>query len=700
MSSAWKLDLIIPIDQASPEVISSVRRSLDLGGKALGRLLVVGGDSLGRPLWDALETIAQADPRLHLIRCAGRPRWVDLANRGLADRNGDAVVLSHGVPTHCGWLEGLARVAYSDERTACVAPLHDEQGVCSVRAGADGAPRDAIDDATVESACHMLPLWTTIPTLQGRCVYLKGQMLDAVGLFDPGFRSDIDAIDDWAMRASSLGFVAKRANRVFIQHQSAAPAGNGPDDASSLGKARLRQRHPHLDHQVARFWSTLESRLPAHAVQCRSTGKLRVAYDIRDLPREQVGTRTLAVCLARELAKLSEIELTLLVQDPAQASGLEGRVVTPERWADDVHVIHRPAQIFYRDQLQLLFRSSAHVVITYQDLIAHRISLVFAGEAEFDCYRATNRLALPAAQCVVVSSENTANEVSSEFGIPKNEIRTVRLGVDVQAFSHRYPADAAIVASLHLPEAYFLNVGTDYPHKNRSGLIEAYALLRERWKGQNPPSLLLAGHSLNHRWRGALYPAQRRSVEGVTDLGGVSADQLRVLYQRALALVFPSLYEGFGLPPLEAMAAGTPVIAMPFSSMPEVCDDCVLYPEGLSALHLAQAMERLAVSDLLREELRSRGRQRVEQFTWEKTARASLEAYRAAVCSPSERSLQARRLLRDAIVSWSVCEPPADSDINAPIGIRYAYRALQGAVRHRLNRELKRLPASLGLYRG
>jgi glycosyltransferase involved in cell wall biosynthesis len=691
MSSAGKSDLIIPVDHESPEVINCVRRSLDLGGEALGRLVVIGGDSLGRPLWHAIEAIAHDDPRVQLIRCAGRSRWVELTNRGLADRTGDVVVLGGGVPATDGWLDKLANVAYSDERTACVAPLNDGQGVCSIREWAEGAPADAIDEATVEAACRTLPLWTTIPTLEGRCVYLKREMIDAVGLLDPGFRSGIDAFCDWAMRAQSLGFEAKRANRVFIQHQAGTRSGNRPDDARSRQQARLYERHPHIEHQVARFWGTLEGRLAAQAVQYQSTGRLRVAYDMRHLPRQQVGTRTYAVGLARELARLSEIELTLLVQDPSQASGLEGRVITPDQWADDVHVIHKPAQIFYQDHLQLLFKSSAHVVITYQDPIAHRISLVFPREADFDSYRATNRLALPAAQRVVVYSESTAVEVTSEFGIPREEVVAVPLGVDVPSFSIQEPGDAAILETLRLPERYFFNVTTDYPHKNRPALLEAYALFRKRWKGGRPPSLIVAGHALNHRAAHTAFPTQRHSVEGVRILGEVSTDQLRVLYQRALALVFPSLYEGFGLPPLEAMAAGTPVIAMPISSVPEVCGDCVLYPEGLSAEHLAAAMERMALSDRLREELRWRGRERVEQFTWQRTARATFAAYRAAVLSPSDRSLQARRLLRDAIVHWSDREPPAPSQITVPIGIRNACHALQGAVRRRLNRELNRL---------
>src|SRR5262249_11539705 len=139
---------------------------------------------------------------------------------------------------------------------------------------------------------------------------------------------------------------------------------------------------------------TLDDRLAEHAIELQATGRLRVAYDLRHLPRQQMGTRTYAVSLAQALADLPEIELTLLVREPSQASGLSGRIVTAEQWRDDVAVIHKPAQVFDPRELQLLFESSAHLVITYQDLIAYRIPQVFTTDVAYDRYRATSSLSL------------------------------------------------------------------------------------------------------------------------------------------------------------------------------------------------------------------------------------------------------------------------------------------------------------------
>ncbi len=96
----------------------------------------------------------------------------------------------------------------------------------------------------------------------------------------------------------------------------------------------------------------------------------------------------------RAPSELPEIELTLLVRDPAQAAGLRGRVVTPENWADDVEVIHKPSHVLDPAELRLLFESSAHVVISYLDLISYRVPISFPTNGAYDRYRSTSNLAL------------------------------------------------------------------------------------------------------------------------------------------------------------------------------------------------------------------------------------------------------------------------------------------------------------------
>jgi hypothetical protein len=152
---------------------------------------------------------------------------------------------------------------------------------------------------------------------------------------------------------------------------------------------------------------------------------------------------------------------------------------------------------------------------------------------------------------------------------------------------------------------------------------------------------------------GWIFSALReRPVPGVTVVNDVSDETLCALYQHALALVFPSVYEGFGLPPLEAMAAGAPVIAFRVSSLPEVCGEAARYPARITAEALAQAMAEVASEGPLRAALIEKGRERALGFTWARTADATVEAYRQAVFHPSPRALRARRYLADVIPAW------------------------------------------------
>ena len=649
---APKADVIVSVDSDLAIALGCLQRVLEHSGPTLRRLIVIDDHGPDSEMARALNRLAEGDGRVHLVgNSSSTLGFVGSCNRGLSAREGDAVLLGGDCIVGRDWLTELAAVAHSEERTACASPLINASGICSVAGPNRLSWAVSPDESMVREACAALPRWTVAPVLSGSCIYLRGDVIDAVGLLDPTITSACAAIDDWVLRAQTLGFIAKRANHAYVQHRRPLPAGDAaaapleptPDTAVE---------QPHLRHQLERFSKTVDGHLAAHALQLQETGKVRVAYDIRHLPGELNGTRTYAVNLARALAGLPEIELTLLVAEPAQANGLKGRVVTPEQWQDDVAVIHKPAQVMNPQELVLLFGSSAHVVLSYQDLIGYRIPLAFPSDWKFEEYRATSSLTLHAVQRILAYSANVADEIHAEFGIPHEDIPVVPLGVEAGWFAYRGERDVAIAWRMRLPARFFFSVATDFPHKNLPNLLDAYALLRSRWRDGEPPGLVLAGKSTVARTGFYRSLESNSFAKGLRILGPVDHDELRVLYQHAEALVFPSLYEGFGLPPLEAMAAGTPVIAMPISAVPEVGGDCVLYPDGLATRDLARAMEALATDEKLREEFRARGLKRVEQFRWEETARRTCDVYRSAVLRPSDRSLLMRRHLREAILQW------------------------------------------------
>ncbi len=699
MLPAYRPDVVIPPDADPARMLRCALCVLDHATPVLGRLVVYDASRRASSLLESLQGHPHRDERIIWVEIDPDRSRVEACREALTACCGDLVLLNSRCRPRSGWLEELAAVAHAEERTACVSPLIDDSRAWLLTLTTSRGRRAESLESIVRFACARLPRSTATSVVSPSCVYLRREAIEAVGLLDPAFPGTDAALDDWVKRARSLGFVAKTANHVYVP----CAGGLSRDDALRPLERReldsVQEREWHSERRLRDCEHTLDAQLTGHAVRITSAGRVSVALDIRHIPPEQVGTRTYAVNLAQALKALPEIDLTLLVRDPAQARGIEGRVVTPERFGDDVALIHKPAQVIDPSELELLFESSAHVVITYQDLIAYRIPTCFPSAGRHAAYCATSRLSLLAVQRIIAYSRSSQAEIAAEFGIDVAEIPVVPLGVEPELFRERLPLDPVIRRALRLPKQYFFSVASDYPHKNLPSLLEAYALFRSRWEGGEPPSLVLAGYSSGAR--SGLYPRLESEAlaRGLVFLGPVSQQGLKVLYQNALALVFSSLYEGFGLPPLEAMAAGTPVIAMPISAVPEVGGGCVLYPDGLSSTALTRAMELIAKDKELRAELSEKGRIRVDELTWEKTARNTLEVYRSTILQPSERSLRMRRLLRDAIVHWSGNRSLRSSASNsgnsaaglpAPIGVRQAYRALEAAVRTRFTREIRR----------
>jgi glycosyltransferase involved in cell wall biosynthesis len=242
--------------------------------------------------------------------------------------------------------------------------------------------------------------------------------------------------------------------------------------------------------------------------------------------------------------------------------------------------------------------------------------------------RTFTRLSARRARRVIAVSESTKRDLVQYYDLAAAQVDVVHNGVD--SSFRPLPADqvTAFRAKQGLPERFILFVGTLEPRKNVVRLIEAYARLPRT----RPPLMLVGGKGWLYDEVFARIEALNLSSE-VRFVGFVPAEDLPWWYNAAHLFVYPSLYEGFGLPPLEAMACGTPVVASKASSLPEVVGQAGLLVDPADVEALAASMEQALYDPDQREKMQRAGLAQAQGFSWQKAARRTVNSYRRALAA-------------------------------------------------------------------
>ena len=227
---------------------------------------------------------------------------------------------------------------------------------------------------------------------------------------------------------------------------------------------------------------------------------------------------------------------------------------------------------------------------------------------------------------IVTDSEFSRREIVKYYPKYAEKVRVVPCGVDSERFAPVSDAEIAQVKKKHrLPAEYFLYLGTLEPRKNLVRLIEAYGLLRE--KHPDAPPLVLAGGK-GWQYEQIFDASTKKNVRGyVLFPSYIPSEDMAALYSGALAFVFPSLYEGFGMPPLEAMACGCPVLTANAASLPEAVGNAALLCNPHKTEAIMKGMELLMQQPALREKLRQRGFRRAAEMSWESAAEKLFQVY-------------------------------------------------------------------------
>ncbi len=287
------------------------------------------------------------------------------------------------------------------------------------------------------------------------------------------------------------------------------------------------------------------------------------------------------------------------------------------RQYDLLHVPHYNIPISY----------SGKLVITVYDLIHYLFPKGISNPIGQRYARFLLKKAVSHAHRIITISQSTKNDLIKHLHVREDKIDVIYCG------SPKYHSFASDPGKIHLilkkysmHKPYILHVGIDKPHKNVIRLIQSFGIFLQKTKSDYQLVLLGPKEPLRQSFLKEIAKYQLESKVIVP--GYISDTELAVFYKNAALFVFPSLYEGFGLPPLEAMAMDIPVISSNLSSLPETVGDAAFQINPYNTEEMADAMEKILTDSTLRQELIEKGKRQLTRFSWEKTAHDTLEVYR------------------------------------------------------------------------
>jgi len=371
---------------------------------------------------------------------------------------------------------------------------------------------------------------------------------------------------------------------------------------------------------------------------------LRVVIDMTFPNRLQTGTRVYANELVAALRENSSHCFTCLAEPVPKRS----RTTREKIWNGIRNILWMQVVLpykLYRMKADVLHATSffaplvspCPVIVTVHDTLylsnpTHYRDRFFLLYANLFIKAAVRRCTL-----INTGSETSRRDIVSFFRVPETKVRVIYYGVNSRFHPTRDAAKVDRVRSKYsLAFPFFLFVGALEPRKNLSRLLEAFGQFLRAAQGERRFQLVLAGPGGSSSTELHQKACQLGISQHVQMLGYVPDDDIPVLYSAASVFVFPSLGEGFGLPIVEAMACGTPVVSSKVSCIPEIAGDAAVLVDPRDVEALADAMYRVAYDEGLRRELVAKGLERARLFTWQRTARETEHLYEL-VCSKKNR---------------------------------------------------------------
>jgi glycosyltransferase involved in cell wall biosynthesis len=564
----------------------------------------------------------------------------------------DVVLLHPDCVVSEAWLDGLRQAVASIGNGASATALSNHAAFASVpRRNLPWAllpPDLTADEAARRVSVGSLRLRPRIPSALNHCALISRAALDLVGDFDVGLETAEDALVDFSQSCIAHGLQHVLADDVLVAHRGGASRPGDDRPGRVGGDPVLAARRPGFD---AIALDTIEDRFSALSralsAASRALVGLSVTVDGRCLTPGLDGTRIHTLELIGALVRSGEARVRVVV--PGEI-GAEARAALAR--LDDVELlresdvgenmlrtdlVHRPWQISDADDLGFLDRLGERLVITNQDLIAYRTPTAFGSVGEWFRYRRVTAEAMGVASAVLFFSQDAADDALSDDLVDADRVHVAPIGVDHQLVGEVTRPEPPRGAARLESRPFLVSLGTRFRHKNLVFALRLFESLRgdHAWDGDFAIAGSETVHGTSSGDEAAFLALRRELGEHVVELGAVSEPEKRWLLEHAAAVLYPTTYEGFGLVPFEAAAAGTPCLFAYISALretlPEEAATITPWDAGRSA---QQAIGVLRDADRA-EELVGVIRAAAGNLTWDAAAQRVLAAYSAAAEAPA-----------------------------------------------------------------
>lgn len=592
----------------------------------------------------------------------------------------DVVIMNSDVVVPPEWLERLRAAAYFRPTCATATPLTNHGTILSIPYRNRPTPElpsgltgTEIDARIRKASMRLRPV---IPAAVGHCIYFRRSALEVVGRFDEVFSPGYGEEVDFSQRVVMAGFCNVAADDLFVFHKGSA---------SFDPKRRSRYKQVQLAHE-----KIIESRYPwyhpwvrnvetdnnsplAQALQRARAALLghRIAIDATRVDQHTTGTQVLILELisALALSPQRDSHLTIIIGDYTEKRALLGvdRLVDEVVRKSDLHslaehrfdLIHRPSQLTSAEDLALLLKASHRLVVSHLDSISFAKPDYAPNIEAWTQYRNLTHLTFALADGIVFISQDAAMDAAHQgLQIPAERSCVAYVGVDHQRSVQAKPP-AGSKAFKDSP--FLLMVGTNFRHKNRPYAIELLHTLSSKhgWQGNlvlAGPRVSDGGSVLEEAHALAAHPEIRKRVH---DLGAVTEQEKQWLLENATLLLYPSAYEGFGIVPFEAAAAGAPALTTRSTSLQEILGDKVIYLETFAPEEGADCVWSLISDPEKAQRQVDAISERALHYSWQRVAELHQGFYSRVLDMPPRACDIAE--LRMADVSTVPADPPVRS---------------------------------------